>query len=267
MTNNEWLRAAEELLVKESGTARLDAEVLLSDALGKNTAWLHAHGDGSIDIGLLKQLDGQLQRRVRHEPIAYIRGRQEFYGRDFMVNKYVLVPRPESETMIELALKYSDNPVAIADVGSGSGALGITLALELNLPLVDFYDIDSNTLKVAKINARSHNIEAGFYVSDLLSKANKPYDVVLANLPYVPDSHTINKAAMIEPAIAIFGGEDGLDLYRKLFEQLSAFTWKPQIVCTESLPFQHIELEKIAAEHKFKLTDESDFIQIFTPLE
>jgi len=266
MTNYEWLRAAEELLVKESGTARLDAEVLLSDALGKNTAWLHAHGDGSIDIGLLKQLDAQLRRRVRHEPLAYIRGRQEFYGRDFIVNKYVLVPRPESETMIELALKYSDNPVAIADVGSGSGALGITLALELNLPLVDFYDIDSNTLEVAKINARSYQIDGGFNVSDLLSTSTIRYDTVLANLPYVPNSHTINNAAMIEPAIAIFGGEDGLDLYRKLFEQLSTFTWKPQIVCTESLPFQHEELEKIAAEYKFKQINKSDFVQVFTPL-
>jgi len=253
-------------LEQASGTARMDAEVLLSDALGKSSAWLHAHYDEVINATVLKQLGLQVQRRARHEPLAYIRRKQEFYGRDFAVNKCVLVPRPESETMIELALKHGDQAKTIADVGSGSGALGITLALELNLPLVDFYDIDANTLEVAKINARSYQIDGGFNVSDLLSTSTIRYDTVLANLPYVPNSHTINNAAMIEPAIAIFGGEDGLDLYRKLFEQLSTFTWKPQIVCTESLPFQHEELEKIAAEYKFKQINKSDFVQVFTPL-
>jgi release factor glutamine methyltransferase len=100
---------------------------------------------------------------------------------------------------------------------------------------------------------------------NLLSRPLRSYDVILANLPYVPDKWKINEAAMAEPKIAIFGGPDGLDIYRKLFTQLKRFTWKPKYLLTESLPPQHPKLAEIAAQFGFKLLSSDDFIQVFIP--
>ncbi|MDB5182157.1 MAG: putative Modification methylase, HemK family [Candidatus Saccharibacteria bacterium] len=257
------------------GTARLDALVLLEDCLGKDRAHLLAHPEIVITSEQLKKLNAQIRRRLEHEPLAYIRGRTEFYGREFTVNKNVLEPRPESETMIDLLKKLSksDNNTVqlssqsrlrIADIGSGSGCLGVTAALELELKQVAFYDIDAETLRVAKENARRHNIDAKYHESDLLSKDFGPYDIILANLPYVPDNFHINQAAMREPNIAIFGGQDGLDLYRKLFMQLRGLDWKPAYLFTEALPPQHEKLAEIALLSGFELKQSDDFIQVFT---
>jgi len=100
---------------------------------------------------------------------------------------------------------------------------------------------------------------------NLLSRPLRPYDALLCNLPYVPDRWQINEAAMAEPKIAIFGGKDGLDVYRKLFRQLQRFTWQPGYVLTEALPPQHEQLAEIATAHSFGLHSSQDFIQIFTP--
>jgi release factor glutamine methyltransferase len=268
MNVGEWLKHTVKTLQTISGTAQLDAEILLSNQLQNTRAWILSHPEHKLSPDVLARLDERMKRRMEHEPIAYILGKQEFYGRDFIVNNSVLVPRPESETMIELALKHRHLIKAkyvprIIDIGSGSGALGITLALEMNTASLDLIDIDKKTLAVAKENAMRCNIKARFYQTDLLTDISGPYDLVLANLPYVPDAHTINEAAMTEPSNAIFGGRDGLDLYRKLFDQLEACSWRPTLVCTESLPPQHNELLRIAQDAGFVLIDEQDFIQIF----
>jgi release factor glutamine methyltransferase len=269
-TTNNWLRAATKYLETAGiGTARLDCMVLLEDAIGKDRAWLLAHPDYRLQGPSLQILHEQLERRARHEPLAYIRGKTEFYGREFLITSDVLEPRPESETMIDLlkGLKVKGEGLRVIDVGTGSGALAITAKLEIPEADVVAIDIDKNCLAVARQNAHKHQVAVDFVQGNLLEPilALSPQPLVLlCNLPYVPADYRLNDAAMMEPQIAIFGGADGLDLYRELFGQIATMQAKPALVLTESLPFQHDALQKIAAHSGYYQTAEEDFIQGFT---
>lgn len=269
MKLGKYLKSAEtELKAAGIGSARLDVLIMLEDSLHKDRAWILAHPEEEVSDAVIRRLDRKVERRKSHVPLAYIRGHTEFYGRRFRVNRHVLEPRPESETMIEL-LKQQRLPTrpAIADVGTGNGAIGITAAIELPGSIVDLYDISAGALAVAKHNTHLHELRLHVRKMNLLSRPLRPYDAILANLPYVPDRWQINEAAMAEPKIAIFGGKDGLDVYRKFFHQLQRFTWKPKFVLTESLPPQHEGLAAIAAANGFKLKQSDDFIQVFTPVK
>jgi len=268
MLVGDWLKAATQQL-QQAGieTARLDCLVLLEDRLNKNRTQLLAHPEGKIDGEQLKYLWEAIDRRVKHEPLAYIRGKTEFYGREFIITKHVLEPRPESEAMIDL-LKAATLPPTphIADVGAGSGALGVTAKLELPSAHVSLIEIDEHALTVAQKNVNKFSISAACTLSDLLAKTDVRYDVVLANLPYVPDNFQINPAALMEPRIAIFGGPDGLDVYRRLFTQLKRLSAPVSFIFTEALPPQHSELKDIARLSGYRLTRTEDFIQQFEPL-
>ncbi len=265
MTLGEYLNNATERLKKaEISSARLDVLILLEDGVGKDRAWILANQGTQLSKSQKSTLDKQITRRAAHEPIAYIRGFSEFYGRRFKVNKRVLEPRPESEAMIEILVKLKLPKIPkIADIGTGTGCLGITAALELDKAAVDLYDIDSGAVAVAKHNSHLHELDLQVYKRNLLNKVVSSYDVILANLPYVPSGWKLNKPAMAEPKVAIFGGKDGLDLYRRLFDQLANLKIKPTYVLTEALPPQHLGLAKIASDHGYKLTRSKDFIQLF----
>lgn len=310
----QWLREAQQRLQNaDIETARLDAVVLLEDCLSTNRTHLLAHPETELTTEQLKTLTKQLERRAQHEPLAYIRGKSEFYGREFIVSPAVLEPRPESETMIELLKRYAqegtfgrDHPVGtvsetdqlaietgsslqcperdangtilrIADVGSGSGAVGITAALELSNVHVELLEIDDAAIEIAKRNVIYFATDIPVIKSDLLwpvqgaatrqtqrkAIATHEYDILLCNLPYVPDEHTINQAATFEPRLAIFGGQDGLDLYRQLFAQLAQLARKPLLILCESLPAQHEMLAAIATTAGYRQDAEDDFIQAF----
>lgn len=266
MTINEWLESAERKLEQAGiGTARLDALVLLEDVTGIDRAKLLSEPETQISDAQAKKLKNVLNQRIRHIPLAYIRGKTEFYGREFLITPAVLEPRPESETMID-ELKGLDNlptrPL-IADVGTGSGALGITAKLELPQAQVQLIDIDAKALKVAKTNVDKFTLRMDFLRNDLLDTTACHYDALLCNLPYVPDNFEVNTAALHEPRLAIFGGSDGLDVYRKLFEQIKNKLEQPLYILSESLPTQHRELELIANKSNYKLVRKNDFIQVF----
>ena len=265
MTVEKWLKHGTDKLNRAGiGSARLDSLILLEDALHRDRAWLLANPEAEVSVTNLKKLERRLAKRAKHEPIAYIRGFTEFYGRKFKINRHVLEPRPESETMVEMALNLPLRTyAAIADIGTGCGAIGITFKLERPKTRVDLYDISAGALAVARANEHIHEIKLHVRKMDLLKRPLVPYDMLLANLPYVPSSWKINEAALAEPKIAIDGGQDGLDLYRRMFKQLNRFTWKPKYVLTESLPPQHPKLAGIAAKHGYKLTQTQDFIQVF----
>lgn len=264
-TRAEWLKAATQQLGEAAiPTARLDSLVLLEDALNTNRAQLLAEPDARLTPEQVSHLQAQLARRATHEPLAYIRGKTEFYGREFIVNQHVLEPRPESETIITLLKQLSPKQhIKLADIGSGSGALGITAALELGLDTVYLHDIDPQTLEVARKNAAHYNVHATFVQTNLINNYNADYEILLCNLPYVPDDFTINTAATHEPSIAIFGGPDGLDLYRQMFAQITKLPFQPTYVLTESLPPQHDALRQIAKTAGYKLAMSEDFIQLF----
>jgi release factor glutamine methyltransferase len=264
-----WLKKAEQQL-KQSGveTARLDALVLLEDATGINRAQLLAHPETILSKQYINVLDAWVARRARHEPLAYIRGKSEFYGREFVVSPAVLEPRPESETMIELLKSNLQKlPKAeswrIADVGTGSGALGITAKLELPEASLELLEISDEAIEIAKVNVINFATSISVIKSDLLSGASQDYDVLLCNLPYVPDGYSINQAATYEPRIALFGGADGLDLYRRLFEQIGVLRHKALLILTEALPEQHGVLRQIALRSGYVESQSEDFIQVF----
>jgi release factor glutamine methyltransferase len=255
-----------ETQLKQAGiiTARLDVLVLLEDILHTNRTQILADPDREITEVEAQKLQNAVAKRAVHTPLAYIRHKTEFYGREFYVDERVLEPRPESETMIEFC-KQLDG-MSIADIGTGSGALGITAKLELPGVQVDLIDIDERALAVAHKNVKTHRVQAQCRPGDLLGANNERYDILLCNLPYVPDNFHINRAATHEPDIALFGGPDGLDVYRRLFRQLQKRPTRPLHVLTEALPPQHESLAGIAAAHGYKLAKSQDFIQHFTPV-
>jgi release factor glutamine methyltransferase len=266
MTANGWLKKAQHKLETAGiGTARLDALVLLEDATGKDRAWLLTNLNFEIPAKQHAILKNVLKRRAAHEPISYIRGRTEFYGREFLLTPAVLEPRPESETMIDLLKKLPDLPYKprVADIGAGSGALGITAKLELKNSTVALIELDPKALGVAKTNVDKFTLDLKTMRSDLLAQADNDYDVLLCNLPYVPDGYEINAAAFYEPRLAIFGGPDGLDVYRKLFQQLKMRCHKPLYILTESLPPQHETLKVVAMHGGYEMCQEDDFILAF----
>ncbi len=269
MTVNDWLVSSQKQLEQAGiGTARLDALVLLEDVTGRDRARLLAHGEHELSSAELAKLAKLLTRREQHEPLAYVRTKSEFYGRNFIITPAVLEPRPESETMIDQLKKLpksSDWPAKpqIADVGAGSGALGITASLELSKAQVELLEIDPKALKIAQRNVDKYTADVPVIRSDLLTTSRQDNNVLLCNLPYVPDSHKVNQAAMHEPEIAIFGGPDGLDVYRKLFEQVKNLPKRPLFILTESLPPQHAALAAIASTAGYELVETDDFIQVF----
>lgn len=265
MTIQQWIQTSDsKLFIAGISTSRLDCIILLEDIIQKDRSWILANPDIQLEPKRLTELNKKLRRRISHEPLAYIRGKTEFYGRNFIISKDTLEPRPESETIIEQLKKIDGlHSVLIADIGTGSGALAITIKLEIKDVTVIGTDISKPAIQVAKKNVKAHNLDIGFYQGDLLEPLTNEPDILVCNLPYVPDKHTINKAAMQEPPIAIFGGPDGLDLYRKLFFQINQRKWRPKYILTESLPPQHPLLKDIASQHGYAQKTEDDFIQVF----
>jgi release factor glutamine methyltransferase len=203
-----------------------------------------------------------IRSRALHTPLAYIRGKAFFYGREFIVNEHVLVPRPETETIIDLLKALPLYKPRIADIGTGSGCIGITTALELPSAIVQLYDIDPLAIMVARQNVAILKANVTVGQADMLDGV-ADVDIILTNLPYVPEKYPINDAAAHEPPTALFAGEDGLDDYRSLWEQLQARTNKPQYVITESLPIQHQRLIALAKPAGFTQRAIDGFIQLF----
>ena len=268
-TVSEWLSQSQNLLeIAGIETARLDSLVLLSDELGHDKAWVLAHPEYILQGSEFENLSTKIAQRSQHVPLAYIRGKSEFYGREFMVNKHVLVPRPESESMIDLLKRFvgPDSRTTIIDVGTGSGCLAITARLELANSTVVALDISHECLLIAKQNATKLVADITFLESDLLDSMKdssfKIQDsILLANLPYVPNDYPINNAAAHEPPLALFGGSDGLKLYRKLFSQAKEL--RVTCIITESLTEQHAGLIKIARENAFRHASTDGLAQLF----
>lgn len=269
MRVDQWLTQATRTLQNaDIASARLDALILLEDFTQKDRSWLLAHPEFTIDDTTV--LDTNIQRRAAHEPLAYIRGRSEFYGRKFLVSPDTLQPRPETETILELLKayisSYATDDLCIIDIGTGSGCLAITAKLEWPKANVLASDSSEEAIKIAKQNARELGADIQFCLGNLLEPINSDVfenSIIITNLPYVPDSHTINEAAQHEPKQAIFGGIDGLDLYRELFAQLDRLSHKPGLILTESLPPQHAALLDIARSSDYSLRDSRDFVQVF----
>ncbi|MDE2481873.1 MAG: peptide chain release factor N(5)-glutamine methyltransferase [bacterium] len=218
-----------ERLVRALGPDGTEAEMLLAHASGRSRAWLRAHDDAVLPQETATRALALAARRATGEPFAYIVGSAGFYRRDFAVDARVLVPRPETEHLIDDALRHlRGNAVPrIADLGTGSGAIAVTLAAELPQALVDAVDISAEALALARENAARHGVSerVAFHLGDLLAPLRtRRYDAILANLPYVPTGEIARAPDPVsfEPRLALDGGPDGLDLYRRLLVEAPA---------------------------------------------
>jgi release factor glutamine methyltransferase len=245
--------ATQQLVASGIATARLDALVLLSDALAKDKSWVLAHPEFILTDAALRGLHAKLDKRARRMPLAYIRGRQEFYGRDFSVTPDVLIPRPETETMISVIKGLA--PASLLDVGTGSGAIAITACLELPNSAVAGCDISIAALTIARQNAARLKAPVTFFVSDLLSGTPAHYDAIAANLPYVDPYWDRSPETDAEPAIALFADDAGLAYIKKLIEQAPATLNKNGYLILEADPRQHAAITAYAAQFAHVATD------------
>jgi release factor glutamine methyltransferase len=241
------LRAATRRLQPVADTGALDASRLLEHVTGRDRAGLLMASDVPLDPLTAEAFETLVVRRERGEPVAYLVGSAGFYGRTFLVDERVLVPRPESEHIVEavmddLRARRKTNGIVV-DVGTGSGALGITLACELPGLAVYAADISPEALSVARRNAALNGVfqRCTFLAGDLLAplvRFGERVDAVVANLPYIPAGEVplAPSPASYEPRVALDGGPDGLDLYRRLLAQLHTVTADDAAIFLEAAP-------------------------------
>jgi release factor glutamine methyltransferase len=216
----DQLAAGTAILAASSSAPRRDAELLLRHALRKDRAWLLAHPEIVLTETQAAEYTALLARRAQHEPIQYIFGEQEFFGLRFRVTPAVLIPRPETEHLVEavLARVPRDRAVRIADVGTGSGAIAVALASALPHAQIDALDISEAALAIAGLNAQANGVSerVHFHRSDLLeSVRQRRFDAIVSNPPYVATTDTLEPQVQDwEPHAALFAGADGLDIYR-----------------------------------------------------
>lgn len=219
--NDAIVRGARRLAEAGCETPRLDAELLVAEALQLSRARLVTERDRLLDAEELPRLGGLVRRRCVREPVAYILGRKDFRHLTLQVDPRVLIPRPETELLVEVGLTLGHG-ARVVDVGTGSGA--IALALKDERPDLEVWgsDVSEPALEVARSNAQRLGLEVRFVQSDLLQDLDEPFDAVLANLPYVETSAELApEISQFEPQGALYAGADGLDLIRRLVEQLA----------------------------------------------
>jgi release factor glutamine methyltransferase len=210
----------------EDGEAGRDANLLARHTLGWDRATLMTHELDEAKPVFIERYDPLVERRARREPVAYIRGEQEFWSRDFAVSKAVLIPRPETELIVEELLacmppELPARPAKVADIGTGSGCLAVTVAAELPLLKVVATDISKAALDVARGNAERHGVadRITFVECAYVSNASGPFDFIMSNPPYVTESEYENLSPEVreyEPRTALTAGEDGLRDIRQI---------------------------------------------------
>lgn len=266
MNISTWLKHAAEHL-KNAGitSAQLDAELLLANTLRKNRTYLHAHLDEEIDPRRVDIAEARLSLRLDRVPLAYILGEKEFYGRNFSISPSVLVPRPESEEMINLLLKLAprdDQPRTLIDIGTGSGCLGITAALELpdNWHIV-LSDISPKALSVAEKNAKKLGAKVFTQKQSLLLGQFEKLDCILANLPYVDkDWKNTSPELRHEPPEALYAGEGGLKLIRELIQQAPKHLADQGLLLIEADEEQHQTIVAFGNQNGFLHLETSGLI-------
>jgi len=245
MTIREAQNWASSFLTKQNiEEAQLEAEVFIRSLYGWERSQLFLHWHEQISEEKLLQLKDWLNRRSEHEPIQYIVGTQEFFGREFLVNLSVLIPRPETELLIEEVLQrakeiWHDKPISVVDIGTGSGAIAITLALEKPNWQVSTVDISNDAIETAMSNAERLEASLNFLHGDVLEpmvKSNQKVDIIISNPPYIPSQDVLELMSDVreyEPKLALDGGKDGLDFYRKIMNQSQKVLKRPGIIAFE----------------------------------
>jgi release factor glutamine methyltransferase len=232
--------AARRLTAAGSYSARLDAELLLGKVTGWSRTEVLAHPERILPTEVERVFAGLVARRAASEPIAYLLGEREFYGRLFRVDRRALIPRPETELLVELGIaaiiRWRGLGVVeprVVDVGTGCGAIAVSVALEAGMGVIAT-DLSVDALELARENALRLGARIGLVASDLLTAMRGSLHVVLANLPYVPSNRLLpSDVRDYEPALALFGGQRGTELIERLLEQATRVLAPGGEVCVE----------------------------------
>lgn len=210
----------------------IEARILLGHAANLSSVQIHTEPEQILSPEEEGKLQELVDRRLKHEPTAYILKNREFYGIDFYVDSRVLIPRPETEILVDAALElagsrscYLTRPLLVADIGTGCGAIAISIALNLRGSKVYATDISTSALEVARVNCQRHKVgeQVTLLHGNLLQPLPEPVDLVVANLPYIKNSELISlspEIANFEPRMALGGGRNGLDCIRHLLQQV-----------------------------------------------
>lgn len=239
MRIDEWLDQSTKSLTKAGvESARLDCLLILETVSKKDQNWILTNGEKVIADEALEKFNAMLERRLKREPMAYIRGKKEFYGHEFAVTPDVLIPRPETEALVAFLVKNAKDNASILDMGTGSGAIAVAAKLARPDLLVAATDISAEALKVAKQNAQKLGAQIELIKSDLFDNIDGDFDLIAANLPYVPTYTPLEKELDFEPDLALFADDDGLDLYHKFFLEVEEYMTPGGIIVIEHDPRQ-----------------------------
>ncbi len=220
MTVGEWVPAAATALNRvEITSANLVAQLILAHVMGRDRSWVLAHPEAEIPE---LAANAMLERRLQNEPFAYLVGFREFYGRRFDINRNVLIPRQDTETLVEAVLRHhrlpAEAPLRLVDIGTGSGCIGITLSLERPEWEVTLTDLSPKALDVARMNAENLGAKVQFFEGDLFEPVQgERFDVIVSNPPYIATDEVLPQEVVIyEPEMALLAGPDGADIYRRI---------------------------------------------------
>lgn len=288
-TINSWLVDSTIILNNHSiDSARLDCLIILENTLQLDRSKILAQQDMVLSDNIFYLLNKKIAQRSLGKPVAYITNNASFYGTDFYVDERTLIPRPESELIVDMALEIINNQkkiikkkeihskyskvnteaifspiIKVVDVGTGSGAIGISISLNSTNTTVDLVDISPKALQVAKINVGKKTTKNRLVESNLLNNCPSDYDLVVANLPYVPLLYPVSKAALHEPYNALYAVDDGLYYYKELFTYIVDVVKKPLYIIIEKMPYLDIKLEKFVSYLPIKTVTKTPFVNLY----
>lgn len=272
----EWRYQSTRKLKAKQDSEDIEINAILTFVLQKDLAWCLTHPDVFIEASQQHELDQKLEQLLLGVPLPYILGRANFYNSSFLVDQYVLIPRPETELLVENAIHWIDkhpNIQKIVDVGTGSGA--IILSIKKLFPKIRGFgvDISRNALQVAAKNKKNLSVQATDFVQmDCLNGFNTKFDLILANLPYIPTSDVGNlDVSKYEPVLALDGGKEGLEIIKKFVKQLPAYIKSPGLILME---VQYDQAQKVCLlvrealpEAKVSVLKDYAFIERFVRIE
>lgn len=262
MTAAEWIRQLETAFSDAHlDSPRLEAEMLVAHVLGVSREWLIAHPEA---VPPKLAVTALAERRIRGEPMAYVLGKKEFFGREFLVRPGVLIPRPETELLVECALRRLPLGARVADIGTGSGVIGVTLALERQDLRVTLTDVSAAALQIATANAERHSSNVAIHEGDLLEGFQEgSLDAIVANLPYVDPSDPLLDVGVKtwEPAAALFA-EGGVSVIERLVAQSVKVLSIPGLLILEFGHGQSGNIEAILRGYGYAVEIESDLAGI-----
>jgi len=258
MKIKEILRNQVEILKQNNiEDANLKARILLAFTLGKQKEYLITHDEEELSEELCNKYQNYIKRILDNEPIQYITENQEFMKLNFFVNKNVLIPRADTEILVEEALNIINNHnlKTVLDLCTGSGAIAVSIAKYVSLEKVLATDISKNALEVTKLNIDKHQVNVQVLESDLFENINEKFDMIVSNPPYIETDviESLNEDVKKEPKLALDGGKDGLEVYRKIIHKAYDYLNPEGFLCLEIGYNQRESVLKLIKEsHKYK---------------